>query len=216
MAVADVPSEVRVFASLRQAWTNMWSAFWILLGLTVIVVVASIAGQPGSFLSEEAGWQMQLAWGLFGLAMSVFVIGPLTLGLVKAHLAVTRGQKPAFDDLGYGFSRYLDAVLVTLLSFLIIAAGFILLIIPGIYLAVKLMFTTQRFVDDELSPVEAIKASWADTQGRWWRTFGLALLSIPLFIAGLLALGVGVLVAHVLVGQMNAVYWRSIAQTIGE
>lgn len=58
--------------------------------------------------------------------------------------------------------------------------------------------------------MDAIRASRADVTGRWWSVFGLILLAIPLVIAGLLALVVGVFVALVLVQQMVTVNWRAV------
>lgn len=209
MAVGDVPPQARVFASIGQGWTNMWSAFWILLAFGVIEMIASALSQPGQFVPAD-NWQLSLALAPVAIATGVLLIGPLGLGVTKAHLKVTRGEKPEWSDLGYGFTRWPQAILLTLLSMVIVIAGFMLLIIPGIYLAIKLTFAAFRFVQDDLDAMDAIKASWDDTKGRWWNVFGLMLMSIPLIIAGFLALGVGFFVAVVLIEQAAAVYFRAL------
>lgn len=207
MAVADVPAEPRVIPSLKQAWTNIWPSFWWLFLFGFIAGVAN--GVQGGDWVPVLGVRifLDVAGGLLSLFLGV----PLGFGLVKAHLAASRGEKPTWSDLGYAFrGRYWQSVLLGLLSFLIVLGGLILLVIPGIYLGVRLTFAGQRFVEGGLDARGAIKASFADTRGRWWSVFALALMSILLFLGGILALGVGVFVAMVLVSQMGVVYWRAI------
>lgn len=189
----------------------MWPTFWILLGMAVLEFLVGAVSRPEQFV-PEGDWVMQLILAPIGLALSFFLIGPLSLGVVQAHLKTSRGETPEWSDLGYGFSRYPQAVLVTVLSTLIVLGGFILLIIPGIFLAVRLAFTSYRFVDGDMDAMDAIKAAWEDTRGQWWRTFGFFLMTVPIAIAGLLALGVGIFVAMVLLAQASAVYYRSLAQ----
>ncbi len=213
MAVGDVP-EPRVVASLKQAWTNIWPHFWWLLLFGAISGLASNIQAGQDFPTAEGP---RIFVNLVGSLVAIFLGIPLGIGLVKAHLAASRGQKPTWSDLGYAFGkRYWPSIGLGMLWFLIVVGGLLLLIVPGIYWAIRLSFTSQRFVEDTLGPIEAIKASFADTKGRWWSVFGLAVISIPIIIAGLLALIVGVFVAAVLISQMNAVYWRAVDQASRE
>lgn len=212
MAVGDVPPEPRIKASIRQAWTNIWPSFWWLL---LFGFLAMLAGGPGSGTgrSDVADADpVDIGINVVGGLLSVFVGIPLGFGVTKAHLAASRGEKPTWKDLGYAFGpRYWPSIGLGLLTVLIIIGGLILLVIPGIYWAVRLAFTHQRFVADGLGVKDAIRASFADTKGRWWSVFGLALMSLLLIVAGVLALIVGVFVALVLVHQAWVVYWRSVA-----
>lgn len=205
MAVGDLP-EARVIPSVKQAWTNMWPHFWWLLLFGLLAALAT-----GIQWDEADPSPALLAFNIAGGLIGVFVGIPLTYGVVRAHLAASRGEKPTWQHLGYAFSaRYWPSIGLALLTLLIVVGGLILLIIPGIYWGVKLMFAVPRFIEDGSGIMEAIRASRADVTGRWWSVFGLALMAIPLFVAGALALGVGVLVALVLVSQMHVVYWRAL------
>lgn len=211
MPVGDVPAEPRVIPSLKQAWTNIWPNFWWLLLFGFLASLASNAGggsnsQPGMDLAP-----VSIVLNAGGGLVSIFLGLPLGMGVVKAHLAASRGQKPTWTDFGYAFGpRYWQSIGLGLLTILIVIGGLLLLIVPGIYWGVRLAFAQQRFVEDNLGVMEAIRASRADVTGRWWSVFGLILMAIPLVIAGLLALLVGVFVALVLIQQMTAVYWRSV------
>jgi hypothetical protein len=208
MAVGDV-AEPRIKPALKQAWANIWPNFWWLL---LFGFLAMLAGGPGG--SNSANQDMsavRISLNILGGLVGIFVGIPLGFGVTKAHLAASRGEKPTWKDLGYAFGpRYWPSIGLGLLTVLIIIGGLILLIIPGIYWAVRLAFTHQRFVADGLGVKESIRASFADTRGRWWNVFGLAMMSLLLILAGALALVVGVFVALVLVHQMWVVYWRGI------
>lgn len=207
MAIGDIP-EPRVFDSLKQAWHNIWPSFWVLLGMFILIMIL----ETPSSLSESMGGGAGATLGILGGILTIFLIIPLQIGMVHAHLAVSKGDKAEFSSLKYGFGRYWQSIGVSLLTALIVMVGFVFLIIPGIYLAVKLSQTSYRFVEDELGVIDAIKASWEDTKGHWWPLFGMIFVALGVIILGALALGIGVFVSFVLIGQMTAVYWRAITQ----
>lgn len=210
MAVGDLPPGPRVIPSLKQAWTNIWPSFWWLLLFGFIAALASGGGNSAPMRAGEFD-PMALGIDVAGGLVTVFLGIPLSMGVTKAHLAASRGEKPTWSDLVYAFGpRYWPAVGLGVLTFLIIVGGLVLLIVPGIYWAVRLAFVHPRFIEDGLGARDAIRASFADTKGRWWPVFGLILMAIPLLIAGLLALVVGVFVALVLIEQMCVVYWRTV------
>jgi hypothetical protein len=211
MVVADLPAEARVIPSLKQAWTNIWPSFWWLL---LFGLIAGLANNGGSNNDYETFDLTAVIFDGVAILIGVFVGIPLTYGLIRSHLQASRGEKPVWADLALAFNkdRYWRSIGLSLLVAVIIIGGLILLIIPGIYLAVRLSFASYHFVDSDLPIKECLKASWADTDGRWWNVLGLALMAIPLFIAGVLALVVGVSVAIVLTSQMGVVYWRAIDQ----
>ena len=207
MAVGDVPSQARIRPSLKQASANIWPNIWWLLLFGFLAALAQ--GIEGSQEAAPAG--VVLTVNVVGGLVALFVGIPLSMGLTKAHLAASRGLKPTWQDFGYSFGpRYWPTIGLGVLTMLIVVGGLILLIIPGIYWGVRLAFAQQRFIEDELGVMDAIRASRADVTGRWWNVFGLILMAILLVLAGLLALVVGVFVSLVLIQQMVTVYWRAI------
>lgn len=210
MAVADVPAEARIRPAVKQAWTNIWPNFWWLL---LFGLLAGLATNISIGQTVPVSDAVMISVNTLGGLVAIFVGIPLSMGVVKAHLVASRGEKPTWSDLGYAFGpRYWSSLGLGVLSALIVIGGLILLILPGIYLAVKLAFAPVRWVEDGLGAVDAIKASFEDVKGRWWNVFGLALMGFLLFLAGLVALVVGVFVSMVLVSQMTVVYWRALAE----
>src|SRR5262249_10203656 len=81
-----------------------------------------------------------------------------------------------------------------ILSGIIIAVGFVLLIIPGIVLAIMFMFVGYLVIDRKMGPVEALRASKRITTGHKWDLLLLMFAVIGINILGILCLLVGLLV----------------------
>src|SRR5919197_1299509 len=76
--------------------------------------------------------------GGLGSLYQVLVGGPLSYGGAYAFLRAARGQRPEISDLWVPFQRgWFSAVLANLIVTVAVVIGFILLIIPGIFLAVR-------------------------------------------------------------------------------
>jgi hypothetical protein len=74
----------------------------------------------------------------------------------------------------------------SLLSFLISLIGFILLIVPGLYLGIALQFFLIITIREKLPAVEALKRSQRLIKDKWWSTFGL--LIIMSLVAGVVSI----------------------------
>lgn len=73
--------------------------------------------------------------------------------------------------------------------------GFILLIVPGIYVFVRFMLLPYVFVDQKLGWQEALKEASRLSEGYRWNLLGFALLLILINFVGALLLLVGLLVS---------------------
>jgi uncharacterized membrane protein len=77
---------------------------------------------------------------------------------------------------------------------LIVGVGFILLVVPGIYLALRLQFYSFYVVDKNAGITDSLKMSWEATKGNTLNIFLFVLILIALNILGAIALLVGLLV----------------------
>lgn len=116
------------------------------------------------------------------------------MGLIKVCLKFCDGIKGQLDDLLSSFELLATFIASSILYFLIILGGLILLIVPGIIWAIKFSLYGYFIVDKKLGPVQALKASAEATAGakRDLFLFGLLLLLINLagalfFLIGLFA-----------------------------
>jgi hypothetical protein len=174
-----------VLGCYERSWSLLKANFWPLLGVSFLV----------GLISGIAGVSPKL-----GLVVSATVGGVFTGGLHYYYLKKIRGQPTKIGDAFAGFSlAFGPLVLASLLCFAFTGAGFLLLILPGIYLGVAYQFTYLLVLDRKLGFWKAMEVSRRVVTTQWWSLFGLLLLAIPLALAGILCLIVGVFVAMVLV-----------------
>jgi hypothetical protein len=116
----------------------------------------------------------------------------------KAISAAYLGERAGIgDSLRYGASRFLPLIVCYIVCSILLILGFIALIIPGIFLLVKLSMAFPALVCEKAGPIKSISRSWELTKGNWWRVFGTLIVVFILLFVISLALG-GVLGAVLL------------------
>jgi hypothetical protein len=118
--------------------------------------------------------------GLAILGVLVAIELPLVTGVFgRAVTRLGEGESvtvgPALRDGLRVFPRVFGALL---LGGLAVIGGFILLIVPGIFLLVRLAFVGQVAAVEELGPGAAFGAAMRVTKGSWWRVFLIGLLGV--------------------------------------
>ena len=114
------------------------------------------------------------------LSMSLLMLGYFWLHLItisymaeyadgNRNISPTAVMNRAFANLG----KVLGAGII---SVIIIAIGFVFLIIPGIYLSIVLSLLTLVIVMEGDPSFEAISRCFYLIKGKWWSTFGLLII----------------------------------------
>ena len=129
-----------------------------------------------------------------GAVASAVVSTPLLMGNFIVSAKLLQGQTPEFRDFFAGFQFILPLLLLSLVAGLFISIGTILLIIPGVYLAVAYLFASYLVVDRRLDSWPAMELSRLTVTPRWFGYFAFLLLLALLNLAGAIALGLGLLV----------------------
>jgi len=136
-------------------------------------------------------------------------------GVIKLMLNTARGNAPNFGDIFSGASKTLNLTIAMFLKGAIILVGFLLLIVPGIYASLALSQVEFFVVDRNMSPVDAIKASWSATEGQKGNIFLYGIVSFGVMLLGLLACCLGVLVAIPVIELGTAMIFTRITGTPG-
>jgi hypothetical protein len=191
---ASTTLEPTVGSCYSHGWGVLWKNFLELLLVFIVILIASI---PMGWMSaaEEMGHYEGFLLFFFAIVYGIMILAPLEYGLPYVALKAARGDKVEVKDILEPFKNYFNAVLANLLMDIVIVIGLIFFIIPGIYFAVKLAFVPYLVVDQKLDAIEAFKGSWRMTDGFGAEIFLIGLLSIPIYIAGFLLLGVGIIVS---------------------
>jgi uncharacterized membrane protein len=183
--------KLSVGESIRFGWETFKKRPLLIIGAFVIAMLVS--GITSSLLDPAEGAPVTVSVIVMSLISAVIgllvEIGLVTFSL-RAHDNVAAAKimdlwnpKP--------FVWYLVGQIAVGLGVLI---GFVLLIVPGVMLALGWMFSSYLIIDKGRGPLEAMKESWAMTKGHKWQLLLLVLALIGINILGLLALVVGLLV----------------------
>jgi hypothetical protein len=136
---------------------------------------------------ETATWAVGIAGlvtALAGLLMFLVLTGAIT----RAVAAEVAGEDPGVEQsYRFGFHRIWSVLLVSVLVGLATVGGLILLVIPGIYIGVRLAVSIEALVVEGRRGTQAMGRSWELVGGHWWHAFAT------------------LLVAWLLIGVVNAV-----------
>ncbi len=200
-ASAMKPFKPQVFSSYGNGWRQLWKYFLELLLIGIIIFALAMAANIftipylGLDFTRNLG-PATAAFNVLVFAYSILFLNPVQYGVSFAFLKAARGNKLEIKDMFEVFKNYWNAVLANLLVAVIVVIGFILLIVPGIVFACKLAFVPYLVVDRKMDVISAVKTSWRMTShGIAWKVFLIGLLAIPVVIAGLICLGVGVIIS---------------------
>jgi hypothetical protein len=123
----------------------------------------------------------------FGAILLVAAIGALIAVLISAVMQAAILRAAAQATIGdpvdveasyrYGFSRLWSVILVSLLVGLIVAVGFVLLIIPGIIFLVLLSVSIPALIVEGRRGTEAMSRSWNLVKGHFWHALGVIVVA---------------------------------------
>jgi uncharacterized membrane protein len=107
---------------------------------------------------------------LLNVASSILSI-IFSLGLIKISLKICDNEEPKISDVISQYKLFFRYFFALVLRNLITLFGFILLIIPGIILSIRLGFFDYLIVDKNSKIVESLEKSWEITKGNTWNLF---------------------------------------------
>ena len=170
-------NNAQIMSDARESLTGKWplaiGTFLIFLLVSMGAALIPVAGQVIGFL----------------------IAGPLAVGGAFFALNIVREQAAKTDDLFFGFNNNLgNSILAYLLVFVFVFIGFILLIIPGVIVALALSQTWFILAENpSMDSYEAIIKSKNMMKGYKWQYFKIGLRLFGLGLLCLLTLGIGFL-----------------------
>jgi hypothetical protein len=163
---------LRVF--LRHAWL-----FILLSAAVVIPVEIAVEGIGLEMLTGSYDESPPVAESAVPTVVGFLVMTPIITAIcIHALHSIAEGERPSPGQvLVAGFEAFTPLFGAVVLAALGIALGFVALIVPGVFLAVRWYFVPQTVVIEGARGPAALTRSSQIVQGFWWRTFGLVLLA---------------------------------------
>ncbi|MDR3250077.1 MAG: hypothetical protein LBT42_00220 [Tannerella sp.] len=192
----------------RTAWKALMSQFWLLAGLfigfTIIYSLLLIFAVPSK------GTPISIS-GIIVSVLCVLLAYLFQLGYLRNCFQTLDGEEPQFSAYGQVSGKLFSFLAAHIIFVVITAIGTVLLIAPGIYLALRLQFFFASMVDENTGIVDSFKRSWKITKGYSLRLLILALIMALASFIGQIALFAGIFVAIPLILLMYGCAFRRLS-----
>lgn len=200
-----------VSACFEEAFSLLKKHFWMLI---LIVFVGSAIETPMWFMQQTKantdGFEFTFSSLQLIQILYYFAIASIySYGVIHIFTKVVRKKTFVFEETFSGFKTYTRAILSRLLVMLVVGVGLIFLLIPGIFLACRLIFVPYLIMDKKHGVKESLKLSFYMTKGYFWTILGMGILSFVVILLGLVLFGVGILISLVWINMAFAVFYNA-------
>ena len=178
---------------IKIVWRNAATMFWIVVPIVLPVqFLASLILVSAENESEQVGtidpvtgeitYDTTETWIVLTAFVAVALLGLLVLTLVTAACFKAVGdaylaERPsAKSSLGYALRRTHSIIWVTILTWILVLIGFVLCIIPGIWLYVSFAVAVPVLLTEGVKGRKALGRSRKLIRGYWWPAFAIILL----------------------------------------
>ncbi len=184
--------------ALNEAWQYTKGAkgsIWAAVGMMYLVML--ILGLGLAFMQAALGVDPASAvgiWAEIGVQSLVGAISTLfTAGLM--YIGVRRAAEKNFswNMVFVGFPMALKLLIASILMTLLVISGFVLLVLPGIYLAIGYTMALPLMIDRQLDPWQAMEASRKAIHKVWWKVSGLFFVMGLIYLVSAIPLGIGLI-----------------------
>lgn len=185
--------------ALKFGWNSLKQNFWFFV--LIMVIAAVVSRSPAILVNKE---NTGIAAGMVGL-IAILLQLLVNLGLNKIALMLHSGAKPTWKELFIQYPLLLKYLGASIIYGVAVAIGLVLLVVPGIYLAIKYAFFGFVMVDKNTGIMESLKTSAKMTDGVKWELLGFGVVMCIINILGALALMIGLFIT-VPITLMASVY----------
>ncbi|HUJ11174.1 MAG TPA: GYF domain-containing protein [Verrucomicrobiae bacterium] len=200
--------EVDIGNCISRGWNLLKEHFGPLVGTSLLIFL--LIGGVGNLLRVMVDLALGISFrphGLHGLELirlqwpgmlvstvwNLLVGGALLGGLYHYYLKLIRGQPATLADAFRGFSKAFTSLTSANIAMgLLGLLGFLLCVIPGVYLGVAWRFTLPLVIDKQLGFWEAMELSRKVVTRQWFILLALFLVAGIISISGLVLCCIGI------------------------
>ena len=194
---------------ISEAWNKtsgmkgpFWGAAIIIMVIVFAVVMALTSGahqsQPGTLARIII--QLVITAVAYPLMAGIFMMGIRR----SVDLPISFGM--AFSYFGFTGTIIVAAIMMTILTMI----GYLLLLLPGIYLAMAYMLAIPLIVEKRLGAWQAMEASRRAITHHWFKAFFLMLLMMLILGISIIPLGLGLIWTYPMMINVLGILYRDI------
>lgn len=172
-------------------WCSMKNNFWFFAVLLIILGAFSAISDKFSKSAKDLPILIVIITNLVFLFLNVMI----HIGIIKISLKLANNQKAEFVDFFSSMHLFFKFLFVSIVYGLIVLAGFILLIIPGIIWSVQFGFFGYLIISHDMGISASLKKSSEITKDIKGKLLIFYLLLFVINLAGMLCLIVGLFVS---------------------
>lgn len=173
---------IEIGPAISYGWESVKKNFWYFVAIAAIYM--AVSSIPGADKNDNG------TLSLLGIIISAY----FTAGMLKLTLSYFDKKMLPLSDLFTQVKYFWRILGATILIMLIVVAGFILLIVPGIIWALRYQFVLNLIVDKDMGISEAMHKSDELTKGVKLQLLVFNLSIVGITLLGFLALGIGIFV----------------------
>jgi hypothetical protein len=233
--------EFSIGAVISDTFSTYFANFikFTLLGLILYLpMVAMLAASLGTInfsdpqalldASASGGTGFFAAYGFINILMMLGA-AVIMAGITYAAIEYKSGKSVSVGDmLRRSLSVLLPLIGAAILYYIAVAVGMILLVIPGIIVALMLMVSFPAVIAEQLGPIEALRRSRELTNGHKWSLFGgaivygivISIVQIVLMLVfgmlGPIAMGIGALLMYAVSVGLGSCFIASVYTNLRE
>lgn len=155
--------------------------------LAILLISLSQSQDLYSYVYDAYGKTYMFTIG----SIALFIQGPISIGLATYSLSIANEKEYSYTQIISAFKYFFKALILVLLFTISFTIGFLLLIVPGIIVA--LMFSQIFYImaeDPQTGVIDVFKKSASLMKNKKLQLFGLVMRYVGLFILGVFTLGI--------------------------
>jgi hypothetical protein len=213
--------DVAIKIYLRNAWTLFRVVLVVVAPVEIVsALIQASAATNDSDTTTLSSHDLALylsaigAAAILGILANTVATGASFKAVADAYL----GEQPTWrSSLRFAFARLHSILWITLLGGIATGVGFLLCVIPGVYLWIAFAVAVPVLLTEGVKGTSALGRSRALVGGRWWGTFGVVLLGTILagIVSGAIGALGGIAVGSTDAGTVAGFLVRSVSGTLG-
>ncbi len=191
---------------LSEAWSlkdGFKGTYWG--ALLIFMVISTLLSGVSGFIANDSKI-MNVIMQLILILITYPLMAGLTMIAIKRSVGTPTAASMVFDY----YPKTIPIFLTYILMMAMVAIGFVLLVLPGIYLMFAYMLALPLVVDKNLGPWEALEASRKALTPCWFRTAGLILIGSIIMLISAIPLGIGLIWTLPFLGLAMAIVYRDV------
>lgn len=190
---SDVMSEAWSKVSGNKLTFFLAFVIYMVIYMTIIFGVEAIVVASGLPIRNELGG-VQLGWGFAIYQILILAVTvPMSTGFYMMGIYGSVGRPLHILQLFQYYGKTGPILLTAILMYILIIIGYVLLILPGIYLTISYVMAMPLVVEKNLSPWQALETSRKAVTKNWFGIFVLAIVLGIILAFSMLPLLIGLI-----------------------